>query len=78
MSMSFVFVGDVKVGEPLARRLTEAGYLAASDVASADVVLTFCEGQTATEDVYFETNGLVQICAEGTYLIDLGATTPSF
>lgn len=78
MGMSFVFVGDVKVGQPLARRLTEAGYLAATDIASADVVLTFCEGQSATEDVYFETNGLVQTCGEGTYLIDLGATTPSF
>ena len=78
MGMSFVFVGDVKVGEPLARRLTEAGYLAAADVASADVVLTVCESQSATEDVYFETNGLVQTCAEGTYLVDLGATTPSF
>ena len=51
MGMSFVFVGDVKVGEPLSRRLTEAGYLAASEVASADVVLTFCESQAATEDV---------------------------
>lgn len=78
MGMSFVFVGDVKVGEPLSHRLTEAGYLAASDVASADVVLTFCESQAATEDVYFETNGLVQTCMPGAYLVDLGATTPSF
>lgn len=78
MAMSFVFVGDVKVGQPLAQRLVEAGYLAAADVASADVVFTFCEGQSATEDVYFETNGLVQTCGEGAYLVDLGATTPSF
>lgn len=77
MLKSFVFVGDVKVGRPLAENLTAAGFLAASDVAAADVVFTYCESQSKTEDVYFETDGLVQTCREGAVLVDLGATSPS-
>lgn len=77
MLKSFVFVGDVKVGQPLAENLVAAGFFAASDVAAADVVFTYCESQGKTEDVYFETNGLIQSCREGALLVDLGPTSPS-
>ncbi|MEG0071772.1 MAG: NAD(P)-binding domain-containing protein [Raoultibacter sp.] len=78
MGKSFVFVGDVAVGEALTGSLIEAGFLAAPDMASADVILTFCESQTATEDVYFETGGLIQKSKKDVYLVDLGSTSPSF
>lgn len=77
MMRSFVFVGDVKVGRHLAESLTAAGFPAATDVAAADVVFTYCESQGKVEDVYFESNGLVQTCREGTILVDLSPTSPS-
>ncbi|MEG0070849.1 MAG: NAD(P)-binding domain-containing protein [Raoultibacter sp.] len=78
MGKSFVFIGDTKVGDAVTENLIEAGFLAAPDMGSADVVFTFCESQTATEDVYFETGGLIQKGKKGAYLVDLGSTSPAF
>ncbi|MEG2851103.1 MAG: NAD(P)-dependent oxidoreductase, partial [Raoultibacter sp.] len=77
MVKSFVFVGDTAVGQALAINLIEAGFEAAPDAGTADVILTFCASQSATEDVYFETGGLIQQAKKNAYLIDLGATSPT-
>ncbi|MEG0505361.1 MAG: NAD(P)-binding domain-containing protein, partial [Raoultibacter sp.] len=78
MSKTFVFAGDTAIGSVLAENLVQAGYSAAPDIAAADVIFTFCTTQTDLEDVYFDTEGLIQAAQAGTYLVDFSATTPGF
>lgn len=78
MSKTFVFAGDTAIGSVLAENLVKAGFEAASAIAEADVIFTFCATQTDLEDVYFDTEGLIQAAHEGSYLIDFSATTPGF
>lgn len=78
MGKTFVFAGDTAIGAMLADNLVKAGYEAACDVASADVVFTFCASQTDLEDVYFDSEGLVQIAGKGAWLVDLSPSTPGF
>lgn len=78
MEKSFVFIGDTQVGDALTGNLIDAGFLAAPDLGTADVIFTFCESPTVTEDVYFETGGLIQNGKSGVYLVDLGSTSPAF
>ena len=75
---TFVFAGDTAIGAVLADNLVKAGFMAAGDVAEADVVFTFCATQTDLEDVYFDSEGLVQIASKGTWLVDLSPSTPGF
>lgn len=75
---TFVFVGDTEVGQRLSASLVRAGFLAASGLSDADVVLTYHESQTGLEDVYFDTPGLLQDTKEGVFLVDVSPTTPSF
>lgn len=75
---SFVFVGDVEVGKQLSLLLVEAGFSAASDVAQAQVVLTYCSNLPALEDVYYDQEGVLQHAAGGAVFIDLSPATPTF
>lgn len=75
---SFVFVGDVEVGKRLSSLLVEAGFPAAPDASSAQVVLTYCSNMPALEDVYYDSEGLLQTAAEDAILIDLSPATPTF
>lgn len=78
MGKTFVFAGDTAIGAVLADNLVKAGYQAAPGIAEADVVFTFCATQTDLEDVYFDTEGLVQVAGKGTWLVDLSPSTPGF
>lgn len=76
--LSFVFVGDVEVGKRLSSLLVEAGFSAAREVFDAQVVLTYCSHLSALEDVYYESDGLLQTTAQDALLIDLSPATPTF
>ena len=78
MSETFVFVGDVAVGDPLTHQLVKAGFVAADSLSSADVIITYCQTLTDLEDVYFDTEGVIQSAKKGAYTLDLSAATPGF
>ncbi|WP_139653481.1 NAD(P)-binding domain-containing protein [Raoultibacter phocaeensis] len=78
MGKTFVYAGDTAIGAVLADNLVKAGYKAASGISDADVVFTFCATQTDLEDVYFDTEGLVQTAQKGAFLVDLSPSTPGF
>ncbi len=78
MDKTFVFAGDTAIGAVLADNLVKAGFKAASELAEADVVFTFCGSQSDLEDVYFDSEGLVQVAHKDAYLVDLSPSTPGF
>lgn len=78
MIESFVFIGDISIGATLTDRLVSAGFKVASGIADADAVFVYCESQKDTEDVFFDTKGIIQSATSGSYLINLSACTPNF
>lgn len=78
MPQSFVVLGHEGFAAMASARLADAGYARASEVASADIVLTFCTSQSDLEERYFGDAGIVSDAAPSTLLIDMSATTPSF
>lgn len=78
MSQAFVFVGNTQVGSELAESLIGAGYVAASDVDTADIIFTYCSSQAELENVYFDTGGVIASASENALLVDLSPSTPAF
>lgn len=78
MATSYAYVGAPTFIAAVEGRLADAGFVRASDSASADIVLTFCTSASALEDLYFGDGGLVTSVAPGSVLVDLSATTPNF
>lgn len=76
--MKYAFIGHEGFIGAVAPRLEAAGFERVAEVASAEVVLTYCTSQTALEDAYFDSEGVVAVAVPGTQLIDLSASTPSF
>ena len=77
MPKSFVFVGHQGICQVLAQNLAAAGFPAASDVDSADVIFTYCTSQESLENVYLEEDGIISKAKPGAYLVDFSAATPS-
>ena len=77
MPQSFVFVGATAVGQCVADNLVKAGFVAAGDLAAADIVVTYCKNQEDLENVYFDGSGIIATARKGALLIDLSATTPA-
>lgn len=75
MSESFAFAGDTAVGEVVARKLQEAGFVLADSLATADYIFTYCLTQSQLEDVYLGTGGAVESAHEGCCLVDLSPST---
>lgn len=75
---TFIFAGDTEVGQRLSTLLIQGGFLPASDLNDADVVLTYHENQSKLEDIYFGSPGLLSDTKEGVILVDLSPTTPVF
>ncbi|MBO4365598.1 MAG: NAD(P)-dependent oxidoreductase [Eggerthellaceae bacterium] len=78
MSSSFVFLGVPEVGCAMARNLLEAGLQGASEIGTADVIVTMCARQSLLEDAYYDEAGIIANAHPGAYVIDCSATTPSF
>lgn len=75
---TFVFVGDTEIGSRISQSLVAGGFASAPGLRDADVVFTYYETQQGLEDLYFESQGLLQETKEGALLVDLSPTTPDF
>ena len=78
MAKSYAYVGAPSFIGAVEGRLADAGFSRVSDVASADIVVTFATSGSALEDLYFGDEGLVTTAAPGSTLVDLSAATPNF
>lgn len=78
MISSFIVLGSTKLEEVVTKALTEAGITLATKISEAEGVFVYCESQTDLEDLFFDTDGLVQSAQKGAYLINLSSSTPSF
>lgn len=76
--MEYAFIGHEGFIGAVEPRLAAAGFERVAEVSAAEVVLTYCTSQTALEDAYFDSEGVVATAVPGTKLIDLSASTPSF
>lgn len=63
MAKSYAYVGAPSFIGAVEGRLADAGFSRASDVASADIVVTFTTSGSALEDLYFGDEGLVTTAA---------------
>ena len=78
MAKSYAYVGAPSFIVAVEGRLADAGFSQVSDVASADIVVTYATSGSALEDLYFGDEGLVTTTAPGSTLVDLSAATPNF
>lgn len=74
---TFYFAGDSKVASSLGTSLEAAGFTKAS-ASEADVVFTYCVSESALEDLYYDSKGLLQSSKKNAVLIDLSPSTVSF
>ena len=74
---TFYFAGDSKVASSLGTSLEAAGFTKAS-ASEADVVFTYCVSESALEDLYYDSKGLLQSSKKDAVLIDLSPSTVSF
>ncbi len=75
---TYAYFGHGSVGNAIEERLSLRDFTRVDDVSDTDIVITYCTAQSELEDVYFDTEGLVQMCNAGTYLVDLSPMTPDF
>ena len=75
---SFIYMGNMRAGTQLANKLIDAGFQAATEIESADYVLTYLPLNRDQEDVYFGTDGIIARANPGTVVVDLSPTTPTF
>lgn len=78
MAKAYAYSGNELLLAAISPRLREAGYQRVSDPASAEVVITFSTMQSELEELYYGSDGYVQMAAPGSLLIDLSAATPNF
>ena len=74
----YIFKGNATVGEYVARCLESAGWERTDFAGQADAALTYCMPQSALEDAYFESDGLIQGLRPGAAIIDLSPAPPTF
>ena len=75
MNKTFAFAGDQAVGQIVAAKLQEAGYVLAAGLASADYIFTYCVTQVQLEDILLGTGGAIESAKEGCCIIDLSPST---
>ena len=78
MAETFTFRGHGGLEAVFRNALESAGYTYVDAVQDAAYVLTYCTSQTELEDVYLDSNGLIQASNPRTYLIDISPSTPNF
>ena len=66
------------VGAFVSGALEGAGWTRVGDAAEADAVLTYFTHESADEDAYFETDGLIKRSRAQALLLDLSPVSPSF
>lgn len=76
MTKAFYYAGYDFFGNLVQERLQPAGWVRTTDVASAALVVTYCEGVREHEDAFYEEGGIAGSIKPGTLLVDLTPTTP--
>ena len=74
---TYSFAGDAKVASFLGQSLQASGYTPVN-VSEADVVFAYCVSESALEDLYYDSKGLLQSTKKGVILVDLSPSTVSF
>lgn len=77
MAETFTFRGHEGVGVVFRNALESQGYAYVEAVQEARYVLTYCTSQTQLEDVYLDSDGLIQVSAPRTCLLDFSPSTPN-
>ena len=78
MAQKFVYIGNMRAGTQIASRVVEAGFEPATEVESADMVVTYIPSTGNQEDAYFGTDGIIARANPGTIIVDLSPTSPTF
>lgn len=78
MARRYAFRGQEKIGTYIKETLEKKGYLLEENLEDADLIFTYCTSQTALEDAYYDSDGIMQLAHEGAVLIDLSPATPQF
>lgn len=76
MAQAFYYAGHSFFGELVQERLAPAGWTRTNDVASAKLVVTWCEGLQDHESTFYEEGGIMSLVTPGTMLLDLTTVTP--
>ena len=74
---TFSFEGEPDVGSHIKEFLLTAGFTFAP-TSEADVVFTYCVSESALEDAYYDSKGILQTAKKDVVLIDLSPSTVSF
>lgn len=74
---TFSFEGEPGVGLHIKEFLLAADFTPVP-TAEADVVFTYCVGESALEDAYYDSKGILQTAKKDVVLIDLSPSTVSF
>lgn len=77
MAEAFTFRGHEGIGAAFRNTLESCGYCYVDNVQDAQYVLTYCTSQTQLEDVYLDSDGLIQTSNPRTCLIDFSPSTPN-
>lgn len=78
MAETFTFRGHGGVGAAFRTVLEGQGYSYVEAVQDAAYVLTYCTSQTQLEDVYLDSDGLIQASNPRACLLDFSPSTPNF
>lgn len=74
---TFSFEGEPDVGSHIKEFLSAAGFTSAPTT-EADVVFTYCVSESALEDTYYDSKGILQTAKKDVVLVDLSPSTVSF
>ncbi len=78
MSQLFSYLGSERFINAVEDRIFAAGYERVENVASANIVITFCLFPGEQEEIFFGDSGLVHVLKPGSLLVDLSPSTPTF
>ena len=75
---TFHVEGNETVTYLVSRAARKLGMRPARDITAAKVIITYYTAEPDLEDAYFDSEGLVQLAKQGTYLVDLSPSSPHF
>jgi 3-hydroxyisobutyrate dehydrogenase len=73
----YAFRGPSQIIGAFEPALTAAGFTREGEFDVADVIVTYCIGASALEELYFGEGGIVAMANPGSVVIDLSPTTPN-
>jgi 3-hydroxyisobutyrate dehydrogenase len=73
----YAFRGPSQIIDAFEPELAAAGFTREGEFDVADIIVTYCIGASALEELYFGEGGIVAIANPGSIVIDLSPTTPN-